>query len=108
VQPDYPEKKLTRVPIETIQSRYGLTWDDLSTPDGRQYWVAKSRLQIIDLQNNEVIAERIGYIIEGRGFRNWRNTGGDAYVRKQHFCPTRTHGTDSHWIRSVLRNIPSE
>jgi hypothetical protein len=31
----YPEKKLTRVPIDAIQSRYGFTWEDLSTPEGR-------------------------------------------------------------------------
>jgi hypothetical protein len=107
----YPEKKLTRIPINAIQSRYGFTWEDLSTPESRQYWVAKSRLQIIDLQTHDVIAERIGYLIEGRSFgmgkRGWLEAwGGDNYVWKRHFCPSRFWGTDEDWIRSVLLNVP--
>jgi hypothetical protein len=103
----YPEKILTRVPINTFQSRYGFTWDDLSTPEGRQYWVAKSRLQIIDLQNHEVIAERVGYLIEGRSFGTgeygWHEPfGGDNTGR--FFCPS--SGRNEDWIRSVLLNVP--
>ena len=45
-------------------SRFGLTWEDISTPDDRKYWVAASRLRAIDLTNNSVVAERIGYFIE--------------------------------------------
>jgi hypothetical protein len=108
---EYPEKKLTRIPTDTIQSRYGFIWEDLSTPEGRKYWVAKSSLQIIDLQTHEVIAKRIGYLIEGRSFgrgkKGWYEAwGGDTYVWKQHFCPSRSWGTDEEWIRSVLLNIP--
>jgi hypothetical protein len=106
----YPEKKLTRVPIDAIQSRYGFTWEDLSTPEGRQYWVAKSRLQIIDLQTHEVIAERIGYLIEGRSFGMWNKTfGGDyGWKGKKFFCPSRPYSGDEAWIRSVLLNVPFE
>jgi hypothetical protein len=108
----YPEKKLARVLIDTIQSRYGFTWEDLSTPEGRQYWVAKSRLQIIDLQTHEVIAERIGYIIEGRSFgthsEGWHRASGGEQDWKRFFCPPHPYGKDEDWIRSVLRNVPFE
>lgn len=48
--------------------RYGVTWDDISTREEREYWIAGSSLKVIDLQTNKVIAERIGYMIDwGQG-----------------------------------------
>lgn len=44
--------------------RYGVTFDDISTPRDRQYWIAGSSLKIVDLVKNEVIAERIGYMFD--------------------------------------------
>jgi len=98
---------------ESIQSRYGFTWDDLSTREDRHYWVAKSRLQIIDLQTQEVIAERIGYFIEkGFGFVNtyghernpWQDTHSSSL--DSNFCPSKRSTSDEDWIRSVLSNLP--
>ncbi|WP_157778522.1 hypothetical protein [Massilia violaceinigra] len=48
--------------------RYGVTYDDISTRFEREHWVAGSSLKVIDLQTNEVIAERIGYLFDsGQG-----------------------------------------
>ncbi len=48
--------------------RYGITYDDISTREEREYWIAGSSLRVIDLQSNEVIAERIGYMMDrGQG-----------------------------------------
>ena len=44
--------------------RYGVTYDDISTREEREYWIAGSLLKVIDLQTNEVIAERIGYMVD--------------------------------------------
>lgn len=44
--------------------RYGLTYDDLSTYEQRSLWIAGSSLRIIDLHTNEVIAERIGFLVD--------------------------------------------
>jgi hypothetical protein len=44
--------------------RYGVTYDDISTREEREYWIAGSVLKVIDLQTNEVIAERIGYMMD--------------------------------------------
>jgi hypothetical protein len=50
--------------------RYGVTYDDISTREEREYWIAGSSLRIIDLSTNEVIAERIGYMFDaGQGSR---------------------------------------
>ncbi|OUL97930.1 hypothetical protein [Variovorax sp. JS1663] len=45
-------------------ARYGVTYDDISTKEDREYWIAGSSLRVIDLQTNEVIAERIGYMMD--------------------------------------------
>ena len=105
-------------PAKSIQSRYGFTWDDLSTREDRHYWVAKSRLQIVDLQTKEVVAERIGYVIES-GFGHieyggatlpWQDTKGggsfDGHNWNVNFCPPRRHSSDTRWIWSVLNNLP--
>lgn len=42
--------------------RYGVTYDDISTSGERDYWIAGSSLKVIDLQTNEVVAERVGYM----------------------------------------------
>ncbi len=41
-----------------------MTFDDISTREDREYWIAGSSLKVIDLANNEVIAERIGYMVD--------------------------------------------
>jgi len=66
-------KKLVRkafVPNKVVgpssQPRYGVTYKDVSTPEERDYWIAGSLLKIVDLQTNEVIAERLGYMMDNR------------------------------------------
>ena len=44
--------------------RYGVTYDDISTREDRDFWIAGSSLRVIDLQTNEVMAERIGYMMD--------------------------------------------
>ena len=51
-----------------LAPNYGVTYDDISTREERDYWIAGSSLKIIDLQTNEVMAERIGYMMDrGQG-----------------------------------------
>ena len=48
--------------------RYGVTFDDITTQEERQLWIAGSSLKVVDLQTKEVIAERIGYMVDkGQG-----------------------------------------
>ena len=66
--------------------RYGVTYDDISTRQDREYWIAGSTLRVIDLRTNEVIAERIGYMMDvGQG-----NTSGGRspwLLATFHACP---------------------
>lgn len=55
---------LDRVPVAGPAPRYGVTYDDISTREEREYWIAGSSLKVVDLQTNEVIAERIGYMVD--------------------------------------------
>lgn len=75
---------LERAPVDAFTARYGVTWDDLSTKEDRDHWIAGSSLKVIDLQNNEVIAERVGYMID-------RAQGSKAHAR-QPWSWTRSHG----------------
>ncbi len=53
-----------KVPANGTHPRYGVTYDDISTQEEREYWIAGSSLRVIDLKTNEVIAERIGYMVD--------------------------------------------
>ncbi|QLI81222.1 hypothetical protein HZU75_06570 [Chitinibacter fontanus] len=53
----------TIAPNEPVP-RYGITYDDISTREDRELWIAGSSLRVIDLQTNVVVAERIGYMID--------------------------------------------
>ena len=59
---------LQKSPASGAAPRYGVTYEDISTHEDRMVWIAGSSLKVIDLQTNEVIAERIGYMIDrGQG-----------------------------------------
>jgi hypothetical protein len=59
---------LERASIPAVRTRYGIKWDDISTPEDREHWIAGGSLKVIDLQTNEVIGQRVGYIIDpGQG-----------------------------------------
>lgn len=55
---------LDKVPATGQPPRYGVTYDDISTREERDYWIAGSSLKVVDLQTNEVIAERVGYMMD--------------------------------------------
>ena len=57
---------LDKFPAPGAPPRYGVTYDDISTHEEREYWIAGSSLKVVDLKNNEVIAERVGYMMDRR------------------------------------------
>ena len=78
---------LDKVPAPADPPRYGVTYDDISTHEEREYWIAGSSLKVIDLKSNEVMAERIGYMMDrGQG----DNGGGRSpwLHAADHACPT--------------------
>jgi hypothetical protein len=93
--------------VNSLKSRFAITWEDISTRDDREFWVAGGSLRIIDLQTNETIAERIGYVIDPQlGFgRQRRLVWIHVNFRRGAFCPT--FETDFHknkeFVGKVLR-----
>ena len=68
------------------KSRYGFTWQDISTDEDRKYWIAGSLLSIIDLQTNETVAQRVGYMIDS-GFGSRRNGRVPWMMALKNACP---------------------
>jgi hypothetical protein len=81
------EFMLDRVPASGPAPRYGVTYEDISTREDREYWIAGGSLKVIDLESNEVIAERIGYMMD----RGQGNTSGERspwLLAASHACPS--------------------
>ena len=73
-------------PASGAKPRYGVTFDDISTPIEREHWIAGSSLRVIDLSTGEVIAERIGYMVD---WAQGSQAGGRApwLFAADHACP---------------------
>ena len=95
--------------VASPASRFGVAWEDISTPEDRRHWVAASRLRVTDLSDNSLVAERTGYLIEagfgstGSGRRPWLTARGPSTT-----CPPLLNGAfeDRWFIFKALR--PSE
>ena len=57
-------KNVVAEPVDVLASRFGITWDDISTRSDRENWVAGGRVQVIELATGNVLAERVGYMRE--------------------------------------------
>ncbi len=55
---------LDRAPIDQRTARYGVKFEDISTREERELWIAGSSLKVIDLETQEVLAERVGYMFD--------------------------------------------
>jgi hypothetical protein len=76
--------------------RYGVTYDDISTPGDREYWIAGSSLKVIDLLTGEVMAERVGYMMD---IQQGDRAGGRApwQFAANYACPPFSDG-DHGWL----------
>jgi hypothetical protein len=88
--PAYGERdiqtELVSQPIQKHSARYGITWDDVSSREDREQWIAGGSIKVIDLQTNEVIAERIGYMMDP-GLGNKSNGRSPWMAAPANACP---------------------
>ncbi len=77
---------LDKAPAHGPAPRYGVTYDDISTREERDYWIAGSSLKVIDLNTNEVMAERIGYMLD-RGQGNTSGGRSPWLLAARNACP---------------------
>lgn len=95
-------------PVGQPVSRFAISWEDISTPEDRRFWVAGSRLKIIDLVDSSIVAERIGYLIEaGFGSRAGARVPWLAGRAANTTCPPLRNGTfeDRWFILKVLSPV---
>lgn len=106
---DKPPYFISKLAVDKSGSKFGIAWEDISRPEDRKFWVAGSRLRIINLADKSIVAERIGYFIEP-GFgstigqrRPWQASRGQGTT-----CPSIVNGTfeDRWFVLKVLS--PSE
>ena len=92
--------------IDSATSRFAISWQDISTKEDRAFWVAGSRLSVVDLLSEQVVAERTGFQIES-GFgsiagqrRPWLTSRGSSTT-----CPQLVNGTfeDRVFVLKVLK-----
>lgn len=74
-------------PVQRRRGRYGFDWTDISTSEDRQHWIAGGKTRIVDLETNEVIAERTGFVVsrmrdERVGGGVWSVEIGNVYCPK--------------------------
>ena len=101
------DKNAVREKIEQPVSKFGVTWEDISKPEDRKYWVAGSRMRVVDLTDNSIVAERIGYLIEA-GFgstagqrRPWLTARGIGPNGRS--CPGADDYSDQWFITKVFK-----
>lgn len=110
---------LDKTPVSGPPPRYGVTYEDISTREEREYWIAGSSLKVIDLKTNEVIAERIGYMMD-RGQGNDSGGRGPWLMAASNACPrfesekpalqglpgfSQQHGQTRRFVVKVLKPI---
>lgn len=79
-------RAIQRTSIDTASARYGIRWDDISTREERENWIAAGSLSVVDLSTNEILGVRIRYAMDpGLGrTEGFRSPWGFAM---QHACP---------------------
>jgi len=87
--------------VATPKSRYGYTWRGISRSHDRESGIAGGEVVILDLQTNEVIAVRRGYIRSG-----WmKNLTGIWWLTGQ-VCPISGGKQEHVFIKDVLKPTP--
>ena len=87
--------------FSTLKSRYGYTWRGIKRPHDRELGIAGSELIIFDLQSNEILAVRRGFVRSG-GVRN--NLTGVGWLTAPS-CPNRGLKTTPMFIQQVLNPV---
>jgi hypothetical protein len=103
--------KLTAVRVASRTARYGVEWANISTAEDAKYWIAGTRLRVIDLETQEILAERIGYVFD-KGQGSTRGERDPWQFAKYNACPTfpkvhekypTTFGLTRNFVQKVLK-----
>lgn len=75
--------------------RYGVNFEDISSREDRDFWIAGSRLFVVDTTSGEVLAERIGWMWD-RGMGRDAGRRNPWYFARYSACPAFPTINDGH------------
>lgn len=89
---------LNRITSNAQPAPFSITWDDISTREDRDNWIAGGVLKVIDKKSGEIIGERRGYMMDqGQGNQDGgRSPWAFAY---NNACPKLPTVSDGRAIR---------
>jgi hypothetical protein len=80
--------ELLKEPIQATTAQFGVTWDDLSTHEDRENWITGGTLSVVDLKTNQVIAKRVGYMMD-KGLGNKAGFRSPWGFAEDYACPAK-------------------
>lgn len=86
--------------VSSLKSRYGYTWRGIPRLHDREFGIVGGELAVLDLQTNEVLGIRRGFIRSG----GVRNLTGIWWLGGQ-VCPVKKALSSSQFIQKVLKPI---
>lgn len=108
--PDHIKFQLKKAIAPKTSVRYAVVFEDLTTLEEREKWIAGSAFRVIDLTTGEVLGERIGYFMdEGLGSRATQRV---PWIQAQQWaCPSFSIGGfyrgtwDRDFVEKILKPI---
>jgi len=89
--------------VSLVKSRYGYTWRGIQRPHDRELGIVGGELIVLDVQTQEALAVRRGFIRSG----NVRNLTGIWWLGGQ-VCPIKKSLSSSQFIQKVIRPTSDE
>jgi hypothetical protein len=89
--------------VPSLKSRYGYTWRGILRPHDREFGIVGGELIVLDLQTNEALGIRRGFIRSG----GVRNLTGIWWLGGQ-VCPVKKALSSSQFIQKILRPISEQ
>lgn len=93
------EPKLVEERVKELKSRYGFTWRGITRPHDRELGIVGGELIVSDIQTNEVLAVRRGYIASVG--KTPESVAGIWWLSAAK-CPTTMPGVEPSFIHKVL------
>jgi hypothetical protein len=94
---------VTKEGVSSLKSRYGFIWRGIHRPHDRELGIVGGELIVMELQTNDVLGVRRGFIRSGAV----RNLTGVWWLGGQ-VCPIKKALSSSQFIRKILRPIAEQ
>ena len=93
------QPKLIEERARELKSRYGFMWRGIERPHDRELGIAGGEVIVLDLQTNEILGVRRGFLISGKTL----DTPQGIWWLGAHACPANLSGTVQRFVHKVLK-----